>query len=173
MDLIGTLAGALGVESKAAEAVAGAVMANVKGQVADGTEGDAVEASLDAAVPELEGWMATAQEVASENDDQAELGGLGGLLGMANSGMGQQLLGAVAGPSAQNAALLAGVLGTLGLDSTKATMAAPFVLQFLQSRMDKGTLDQVLSVAPMLTGKTPEGGATGGVMGALGGLFGS
>jgi hypothetical protein len=167
MDLVSTLASALNVEPRAAEAVAGAVLGTVKGQAADSDASEGAEDALESAVPELSGWMDTAKEVAAENDDSADLGGLGGLLGAMGSGAGNQLLGAVAGKSAQNAALLGSVLGSLGLNASMAQVAAPIVLQFLESRMDAGTLQTLLSVAPMLTGKT-EGGSAGGMMGALG-----
>ncbi len=171
MDLVSSLASALNIEPRAAEAVAGAVLGTVKGQAADSDDSDGAEDAIESAVPELSGWMDTAKQVAGENDEQADVGGMSSLLGMAGSGVGNQLLGAVAGKSAQNAALLASVLGTLGLDASMAQVAAPVVLKFLESRLEPGTLQTLLSVAPMLTGKS-DGGASGGVMGAIGGLLG-
>ena len=171
MDLVASLASALNVEPRAAEAVAGAVLGTVRGQAADNDASAGAEDALDTAVPELSGWLDTAKQIAGENEEQADLGGLGGLLGMAGSGVGNQLIGAVAGKSAQNAALMASVLGSLGLDASVASLAAPVVLKFLESRLDAGTLQTLLSVAPMLTGKS-EAGAASGVMSALGGLLG-
>ena len=152
MDLVKALTGALGIDDTQAQAVAGAVLANVQGQVEDETEGTEVEEQLDSAVPELGGWLDTAKSMT----------GAGGVT---------DLLGAVAGKKAQNAALLAAVLGKVGLDESKAMMAAPLVLQFLESRMDKATLDKILAVAPILTGTAPKAGA-GGLMGGLGSLLG-
>jgi len=175
MDLIANLASTLGVEDNAAQALAGAVLANVKGAVEEDTEGTEVEEKLAASVPEMGGWLDAAKALAGaeEPKQEEESGGmLGGLMDMAGSGVGNQLLGAVAGKKAQNAALLAAVLGKVGLDESKAMMAAPLVLQFLESRMDKAMLDKILAVAPILTGATPPAPKPSGVMGALGGLLG-
>lgn len=176
MDLIGGLVSSMGLEQNQAQALAGAVMANVAGQVADNdTEAATV---LESKVPEMGGWMAAAKGLlggAAEPEPEPESGGLmGSLMGLAGSGVGNQLLGAVAGKEAQNAAMLAGVISKLGIDESKAMMAAPMVLTFLESRLDKGTLDTILSYAPMLTGGSPApSGGSGGVMGALGGLLGN
>ncbi|MEZ4315907.1 MAG: hypothetical protein R3F61_00310 [Myxococcota bacterium] len=170
MDLVGALSGAFGVEGKQAEAIAGALLATVKDQVASGTEGTEVEEKLDSAVPEMGGWLDTAKSLAGTPSAGPQGGGmLGGLMGLAGSGAGQQLLGAVGGKQAQHAALLAAVLGKVGLDETKAMMAAPIVLQFLESRIDKVWLDRILAAAPLLTGAQP--GGAGNALGALGSLF--
>lgn len=168
MDLIAGLSKAMGVDSKQAEALAGAALATVKGQMAEGEPEGAKK--LDAAVPELGGWLATAKAMVAEKPAAApEASGFGALLGMAGSGVGNQLLGAVAGKEAQDAALFAALLSKLGLDAQKAAMAAPFVLDFLKSRLDPVWMDRIRQAAPFLTG-APAGGAAGAA-GMLGNLF--
>ena len=172
MDLISGLSQAMGIDNTAAQALAGAAMATVQGQAAE--ESPAAAAQLGSAVPELGGWLETAKSFAGGAAPAADTGMLGGLMGLASSGAGNQLLGAVAGKQAQHTALLVGVLSKAGLDASKASMAAPVVLQFLQSRLDAGTLETLLSVAPFLTGGTPPagGGGAAAALGALGSMFG-
>lgn len=163
MDLIGGLSKALGVDPTQAEALAGAALATVKGQVAVEAGPDEV-AKLEQAVPELDGWVAKAR---AEVADAPAGGGLGGLLGgLAGSGAGASVLGALGGQKAQDAALFAALLGKLGLDAQKAAMAAPLVAQFLESRVDPVWMGRIRSAAPFLTGKG------GGAAGLLGGLLG-
>ncbi|MCB9675829.1 MAG: DUF2780 domain-containing protein [Alphaproteobacteria bacterium] len=171
MDLVSALSGAFGIESNQAQAVAGAMLATVQSQAEAHDDGAEVASKLDSAVPEMGGWLDQAKALAGAPSAAPAGGGgmLGGLMGMAGSGAGNQLLGAVAGKQAQNAALLAAVLGKVGLDETKAMMAAPILLQFLESRMDKAWLDRMLAVAPFLTGSQPK---AGNPLGGLGGLFG-
>lgn len=141
MDLIGALTSQLGVDTSAAQAVAGAVL----GPVRDGLGGSDASA-LDRAVPELEGWQAKAAEVTAEPSS-----GLGGLLG-GSGGLLGSALGAVAGQGAKDAAALAGVLGALGLDASKASLAAPLLLGFLKERLPADLLDKALALAPLLGG---------------------
>lgn len=181
MDLIGGLSEAMGIDKTAATALAGAVMGNVAAQAAE-SDVEGAGAKVEEAVPELGGWLDVAKGFVTGDDDAAaapaeESGGmLGSLMGAASTGIGGQLLGAVAGKDAQQAVLLGAVLQKIGLDQSKAMMAAPMALQFLKSRLDPEWIDKLMMVAPLLTGQmpaaTPEPEA-GGVMGALGGLFGN
>jgi hypothetical protein len=167
MDLISGLSQALGVNPQQAEALAGAALATVKGQAAD--QG-AAAAPLAKAVPEMDGWMAKARAMMAEAPAPAAAPAspLGAALGFASSGLGNQLLGAVAGQEAQDAALFAGLLGRLGLDAQKAAVAAPLVADFLRDRLDPATFDTLRKAAPFLQG----GGAPAGAASVLGGLFG-
>lgn len=177
MDLIGGLSQAMGIDETAAKAVAGAVMGNVAAQASE-SDVEGAGAQVEAAVPELGDWMQAAQAYVGGDAAPAEGAGglLGGLMGAASSGVGGQLLGAVAGKDAQQAVLLGAVLQKVGLDESKAMMAAPLALQFLKSRMDPAWVDKILAVAPLLSGQMP-GASTddgaGGMMGALGGLLGN
>ena len=175
MDLIGQLSSALGVDEKAATAVAGAVMGNVAAQ-AEESEVDGAGAKVREAVPELGGWLQTAKSyVADDEAGQADDGLLGGLMGAASSGIGQQLVGAIGGKDAQQAVLLGAVLQKAGLSAKHATLAAPLALEFLKSRVDPVWMERLLAAAPLLTGEPPAPAKApeGGMMGALGGLFGS
>lgn len=165
MDLISGLSQALGVNPQQAEALAGAALATVKGQAAD--QG-AAAAPLAKAVPEMDGWMAKARAMMAEAPAPAPTSALGSAMGFASSGLGNQLLGAVAGQDAQDAALFAGLLGRLGLDAQKAAVAAPLVADFLRDRLDPATFDTLRKAAPFLQG----GGAPAGAASVLGGLFG-
>ena len=98
---------------------------------------------------------------------------MGGLMGMASSGLGNQLLGAVAGKEAQNAALLGGVLQKIGLDNNQAMMAAPVVIQFLKTRMDAEWVERIMKIVPILSGQEDAPKEEPSVLGALGSLFGS
>ncbi len=174
MDLIGQLAGALGVQEEQAQAVAGAVLGTVKKQVADEAGGDAA-AKVDAAVPELSGWQAKAQSMLGGGGG----GGGGGLLGAAAGalgGGGGGLLGAAAGAlggeDARQTAALVTILGKLDIDPSKAALVAPLALSFLKDRLDPKLLNTVLSAAPMLAGGASGAGSDGGGLGAAAGMLG-
>ena len=177
MDLIGQLASTMGIDETQAQALAGGVLGAVKGQMQEQVGGEAA-AQLDAAVPELGGWAASAESVlgAANASSSADGGMLGGLMSMAGSGVGNQLLGAVAGEQAQQTAMLIALAGKLGIDESKAGLAAPLVLSFLKDRLPAEWIDKAMMVAPFLTDTPAQGGtpdAAGAVMGALGGLFGN
>ncbi len=179
MDLIGALAGQLGIDTNQAEAVAGAVLGSVRAD-APATE----TAALEAAVPEMGDWEAKAKAMLADNTElsanEGDGGFFGNLLSSAGSGIGNQILGAVAGKEAAEKAAAVGLLGKLGLQPSHAALAAPLVLSFLESRLPEGTMSSLLKVAPMLVGLSAakeEAPAAAGAMdamkGALGGLFGN
>lgn len=148
MDLISTLAGAMGVPAEQAQAVAGLVLGTAKSQVSEKDAG--LAGQIGAAIPELDGWQAAAKQ---QTQAAAPSGGglLGGLMSAASSGLGNQLLGAVAGQQAAEGAALVGLLGKLGLSAQHASLAAPVLLDFLKSRLGEGTVKQILTYAPMLS----------------------
>lgn len=168
MDLIGQLAGTLGIEATQAQALAGTVMQAVQRSAADE---DAEK--LKEAVPEMDGWTAQAQRAVSNSES-----GLSGLLGAA--------AGALGGQQAKDIATIATVLGQFGVDPAKATMVAPMILNFLKERLDAQLLNSLIAAAPILAqaaggGAKPEAEAEAeddgefGVddaIGALGSLFG-
>jgi hypothetical protein len=177
MDLIGGLSKAMGIDETAATALAGAVMGNVAAQAAE-SDVEGAGAKVEEAVPELGGWLDVAKGFVTGDDEapapEEDSGGmLGSLMGAASTGVGGQLLGAVAGKEARQAVLLGAVLQKIGLDQSKAMMAAPLALSFLKDRLDPVWVDKLLAAAPLLTGQMPqpEPAQEGGVMGALGGLF--
>ncbi len=172
MDLIGSLASTLGVEEGQAQALAGGVMGLVKDQVG-GEEGEETAQQLEAAVPEMGGWQAKAAELAGGGGgglmDSLTGGGGGGLLG--------SLAGAVGGEQAQGTVAVVGLLQKFNIDSSKAALVAPLILNFLKDRLSPEMMGMVMKAAPMLMGGGEEGtdeeGGLGGVVsGALGGLFG-
>ncbi|MCA9488772.1 MAG: DUF2780 domain-containing protein [Myxococcales bacterium] len=150
MDLISTLAGAMGVPAEQAQAVAGLVLGTAKSQVAEQDAG--LASQMGAAIPEIETWQAAAKAQTEAAPAPAASGGLfGGLMSAASSGLGNQLLGAVAGQQAAEGAALVGLLGKLGLSTQHASLAAPILLDFLKSRLGEGTVGQILTYAPMLS----------------------
>jgi hypothetical protein len=197
MDFVSALAQQVGIPSDKAAAVAGGLVGLVQGQLKDGGQ-DKAAAAVGAAVPELGGWQKAAQALGGggEGGGLGALagalgggggggGGLGGLLGAATSGQGGGLLGAVAGAvggeKAQNTVAIVGVLNSVGLDAGKAALVGPLLLQFLESRLDAGTLKLVMQAAPVVAGLVgAKAGASapaadddgGGLGGALGKLFG-
>jgi hypothetical protein len=196
MDFVSALAQQVGIPSDKAAAVAGGLVGLVQGQLKDGGQ-DKAAAAVGAAVPELGGWQKAAQALGGggEGGGLGALagalggggggGGLGDLLGAATSGQGGGLLGAVAGAvggeKAQNTVAIVGVLNSVGLDAGKAALVGPLLLQFLESRLDAGTLKLVMQAAPVVAGLVgaKAGAATpaadddgGGLGGALGKLFG-
>jgi hypothetical protein len=177
MDLINSLAGAVGIDNDQAQALAGTVLGGVQDAVGENDQGAA--AQLGEAVPELDGWKGTAASMLGGGG-----GGGGGLLGSLTSGGGGGLLGAAAGAlggeQAQDTAAIVGVLAQFDVDADKATLVAPVLLKFLQSRVDEELLSKILSAAPLLAGlvggdddgDAKSGGLGGALGGALGGLLG-
>lgn len=181
MDFIGTLASQLGVDNNQAQAVAGSVLGAIRGQVQENA-GEQATSKLDAAIPQLGGWMQVAkQAIGGEAEPEAPAsapgGGLSGLFAAASSGNTGGLLSAAAGvlggEEAEDIAKVGVILSSLGIDASKATMAAPLVVSFLKERLGDGTFDMILKAAPLLSSlKGAEGNSAGGIAGALGGLFG-
>lgn len=167
MDLISTLAKTVGISDQQAQAVAGLALGATRSQVAEKDPG--LAGQLAGAIPELAGWQQAAAAVGAAPAAAPAGGGLlGGLMSAASGGVGNQLLGAVAGQEAAQGAQLVGLLGKLGLGAEHAALAAPVLLQFLKSRLGDDTVGKVLAFAPMLSGGAP---AAGGVAGMLGGLL--
>lgn len=171
MDLIGQLAGALGVQEEQAQAVAGAVLGTVKKQVADEAGGDAA-AKVDAAVPELSGWQAKAQSMLGGGGGGGLLGAAAGALGGGGGGLLGAAAGALGGEDARQTAALVTILGKLDIDPSKAALVAPLALSFLKDRLDPKLLNTVLSAAPMLAGGASGAGSDGGGLGAAAGMLG-
>lgn len=146
MDLIGQLATTLGVDPKMAEAVAGQVLGMARDQA-----GDEETAKLDEAVPELQGWQATAQQVMASGEGGGGGGLFGSLAEMASTGLGKELVGAVLGEEAEDTAVLVGLMNKLGLKAEHATMAAPVVKDFLEERIGSEWMDRLLQAAPLLS----------------------
>lgn len=148
MDLIATLAPKLGLDPQAAEALAGAVLGAARTQVPD-----AETAKLDEAVPEIDAWSKTAERVLAEPDD-GDGDASGGMLGMlakaAGSGLGNELLGAVMGEDAQEAATVVALFQKLGLEPSHAAMAAPMVVDFLEERVGDAWAERIVKAAPVL-----------------------
>jgi len=171
MDLVQSLAQAMGVESNQATALAGLVLGTAKAQA-----GDEEAQKLQEAVPELDGWVEQAKTEAATAED--EPGMMDDLARFASSGLGGSLLGAVAGEDAAEKTQLVALMGRAGLGPSHAALAAPVVLSFLKERLGETWFGRLMSAAPILTGvqqaAEPEadGGAMGAVAGALGGLFG-
>ena len=174
MDLVSALSSQLGIDPTQAQAIAGTVLSTVRSQVAD-QAGDSAASAMDSAVPELSVWQHQADQVMASQDTGGGGGFLGSALSAASGGLGGQLLSAVAGEEAKQAAQVGALISKLGIDADKATLAGPLVLSFLKSRMPKEWLDMALQAAPMLTGLDSQasgGGAAGAALGALGNLFG-
>lgn len=163
-DLIGSLAGTLGIGTQQAEGAAGTVLGLIK---QNGPEG-----ALDGVVartPEAEGWMAKAAPALASPG-----GGGGGLAGLAGSlfggGGGGGLGGLVQGAAALQTVTAA--LEKLGIPSSVAVQAIPIVISFLKSKLgDQGfaALAGKIPFLKELAGNDSPGG--GGLTGALGRLF--
>ncbi len=172
MDLVQSLAQAMGVENNQATALAGLVLGTARAQ-ASGEEA----AQLEQAVPELDGWVEQAKAEAATAED--EPGVMDDLARFASSSLGGSLLGAVAGEEAAEKAQLVALMGRAGLAPEHAALAAPVVLSFLKQRLGEVWFDRLMLAAPILTGvqqaaapESKDAGAFGAVAGALGGLFG-
>ncbi|RKG90019.1 hypothetical protein D7W82_05355 [Corallococcus sp. CA049B] len=171
MDLIGQLSQQLGVDGTQAQGLAGSLLKLVQGTVQEKVGPDAAR-QMDQAIPEMQGWQQQAQAPAA--DGGGLMGALGGMLGGAGGGGGGGLMGALGGAAA-HAGEVAGVVAILqrfNLDTSKATLVAPLLLNFLKSRLDPGLVGKILAVMPMLAGGSggPQGG--GGLGGMLGGILG-
>ncbi len=163
MDIIQSLVSQLGIDPGRAESLAGTVLGGVKGMLEQ--KDPAAAAQLGSAVPEIDRWKGQA--------DEAQTPGLaGGLAGMLGGGGLGQMLGS-AGAALEGAGQLAGlasVVEKLGLDRGQAATILPLIVAFLKSRLDPSTFEAIARHVPLLSG-APEAG--GGLLGSLGGLFGS
>ena len=160
MDLISSRAGQLGIDPKAAEALAGGVLGQLKAGLPP-EQGAAVEQQ----VPEMAAWEQSA--------GQAQTGAAGMLGG---------LLGQLSGNA--NAGNLLALVGSLGITPEKITAAMPMIMQFVQTRLPGPLAEQLLGAlpgrlggagaAPATTPSDAPGGADPAdlLKGALGGLFG-
>ncbi|MCO4744466.1 MAG: hypothetical protein KC912_06755 [Proteobacteria bacterium] len=174
MDFIGALSGQLGLSEDQAKALAGTVIGGVRGQL-EGEDDDAAQ-GVDAAVPELGDWSAMAGKFLSKGKPDADEGGLGGMLGgLASAAAGGGALGdafeAVAGKEAKQTAQVVALLDQFGVDGDKAAMVAPLALSFLKDRLPEDVLEKAMAFAPMLLGDSAP--SAGGMVGALGSLFGN
>ena len=158
MDLVSGLASAVGIPQDQAKAVAGLVLGMASTQVSE--QKPELAAQMSTAIPEISGWQAAADtfvrslsQSAPAAAPQAEpqpQGLFGGLLSAAGGGLGNQLLGAIAGPEVAQGAQLAMVLDRIGLTTEQAAAAAPVVLNFLKSRLDESIVQQIVAAAPLL-----------------------
>ena len=158
MDLVSGLASAVGIPQDQAKAVAGLVLGMASTQVSE--QKPELAAQMSTAIPEISGWQTAADtfvrslsQSAPAAAPQAEpqpQGLFGGLLSAAGGGLGNQLLGAIAGPEVAQGAQLAMVLDRIGLTTEQAAAAAPVVLNFLKSRLDESIVQQIVAAAPLL-----------------------
>lgn len=159
MDLVSGLASAVGIPQDQAKAVAGLVLGMASTQVSE--QKPELAAQMSTAIPEISGWQAAADTFvrslsqsapaeAPQAAPQPQGGLLGGLLSAAGGGLGNQLLGAIAGPEVAQGAQLAMVLDRIGLTTEQAAAAAPVVLNFLKSRLDESIVQQIVAAAPLL-----------------------
>lgn len=156
MDLIATLSSQLGVDTNGAKGLAGSVLGLLQQQVSKKL-GGADAGALQAQLPELSEWKAAAESAAPAGG--GVLGAAGGLLGGVLGGAG----------SGFDVASLIQVATKFGVGAGAAQQLLPLVLQFLQSRLEPGLLQRILSAVPALAG----GKSGGGLAGALGGLLGA
>lgn len=145
MDLIEQLAGTLGIDAKAAQAVAGVVLGAARDQVPDEET-----AKLDEAVPEIGDWSSVADQVLDSASEEASGGLFGAIARFAGSGVGNDLVGAVLGEDAQDTAQIVALFKSIGLKTEHASLAAPIVLNFLVERVGQEWTDRILQGAPML-----------------------
>lgn len=144
MDLVKTLASRLGVDPKAAEAIAGAVLGT-----ADSELPDEETATLEGGVPELEGWRASAEETLPEGANLEEADGLLGTLSRQARAEGGLLDALAEHKSGIGVAGLV-LLGRLGLESNQAQALIASVTDFLNERLGKAWTHRVLTAAPVL-----------------------
>jgi hypothetical protein len=145
MDLIGQLAGQLGIAPAQAQAIAGTVLGAAQRQAPP-----EAAAEMSSAIPEMSDWQQQAEAAPAPSGG---LGGLGGLFGAA--------AGALGGQQARDAAAIVTLLGRFGLDPSKAATVAPIILSFLKERLDGQVLQTILQAAPMLAGAAGATGAAG------------
>ena len=151
MDIVGTLASRLNLPPEQAQAVVGAVLGAARTQVPD-----AETARIDSGVPELSGWMKAAESVLAQPAAPSAGGGLlGGLMEAAGSGLGNQLLGAIAGQEASQAASAVAVLGRLGIQPQHAALVATLVIDFLTARVGAEWTQRIVAAAPALATAAP------------------
>jgi uncharacterized protein VcgC/VcgE DUF2780 len=157
MDLIGALTSQLGIDAGNAKGLAGSALGMLEQQVSQKL-GDGDASALKAQLPELSEWKAAAGEAA----------GGGGLLGAAGGLLGGALGG---GGGGFDVGSLIQMATKFDLGPAAVQQLVPIVLQFLQSKLEPGLLQRILSAVPALTGGGKPGG--GGLAGALGGLLGA
>lgn len=167
-DLIGNLAGSLGIGADQAEGAAGTVLGLIK---QNGPEG-----ALDGVVaqtPEAEGWMEKAAPALASSGGGGGGGGLGGLAGSLFGGGGGGLGSLVQGAAALQTVTSA--LEKLGIPSSVAVQAIPHVITFLKSKLGDHGFAALTSKIPFLNELAGSdeggGGGLGGLGGALGKLF--
>lgn len=158
MELIDALAHQLNLDPVKAQALAGGVLGVVQNALAD-RAGPASVQQLEAAVPELPAWKQAAETQMGADAPGASEGGLGGLLGSALGSLGGSLGGTVGA-----VALLAPMLGKLGISEEQVRVVIPLISRFLEQRLDGPVFDQVKELLPI--SRDDEGG-----MGILGGLL--
>lgn len=164
MDLIGQLAGALGVDSGKAEGIAGSVLGVIAQRAPEGALSDLLSKA-----PEASGWIAKAGPLLGAaqgrgGDSLSDvLGTMGGLLGGSGGGAGGILQGAAALQG------VTGVLEKLGVSPELAAKAIPLVISFVQSKLGDDGFAALLQKVPFLEELA---GAPGGNLGGLGGLLG-
>ncbi|MET0413854.1 MAG: hypothetical protein ABW217_21270 [Polyangiaceae bacterium] len=157
MDLIATLSSQLGIDAGSDKGLAGSALGMLEQQVSQKL-GDGDASALRAQLPELSEWKGAVEG--------ASTGG-GGLLGAAGGLLGGVLGGGGAGFDVGSLIQMATKFN-VGPGAVQALV--PIVLQFLQSRLEPGLLQRILSAVPALTGAKGKPG--GGLAGALGGLLG-
>lgn len=169
MDLIGQLAGVLGVDSGKAEGFAGSVLGTIKEYAPEGALTD-----LLAKAPEVSGWLAKAAPMLEGAKTQG--GGmtdlLGGLLDGAGGGAGGILQGAAAIQG------LTSMLEKFGISPELSAKAIPLVLDFVQSKLGDEGFKALAEKVPFLEeiasavgGAGAPAGGLGGLLGGLGGMF--
>ncbi len=134
-ELIQQLVDKLGIDASTANAATGKAMALVKQHA-----GDDLFSKITSAIP---GAGEAADSAADQPSQQAEGGGglLGSIAGMASS---------VLGGSAGDAAGLASALGSTGLKADQIGGFLTTVIDFLNDKVGKETVDQILAKVPML-----------------------
>jgi len=167
MDLIGQLAGALGVDSGTAEKVAGSVLGVVRHHAPEGALSDLFDKAPGAA-----GWLEKAGPLLSPaqgatGDSLSDVvGTLGGLLGGSGGGAGGILQGAAALQG------VTGVLEKLGVSPELAAKAVPLVVSFIRSSLGDEGFAALLQKVPFLEELSTVGsGKAGGLGGLLGGFL--
>lgn len=174
MDLIGEISSKLGVDSQAAQALAGGLLDTAKNQVGEHLGADEAN-QLEAAIPELEGWRGQAAALMGGEQESSGGGGLlGGALGALTGGGGGAggiagaLSGALGGGGSEAGGLAAllPLLGKMDLSPTSLQTLAPLALSFLEERLPDGMADKLKAVLPMLGA-----GSSGGIGGMLGSLL--
>jgi hypothetical protein len=161
MEFIDDLSHQLSIDTPKAEALAGGLLGVVKTALSERAGADAVSKFVDA-IPELSGWEAQSRaQMGADAPGEAD-SGLGGLLGSALSSLGGDLGGAMG-----SVAILAPMLGKLGIDESHLQMIVPLLSRFLGQRLDGDLLSQVGSLLPFLG----QEGGEGGLAGILGGLL--